>query len=344
MKTVDVIATIDWVEEHVGSTTKEFLFSKRLYRDREVNGSATADIVLRIVGEIAVTGQLIAGHPFARKVLEAFGITDLFDVTFINRTLIEFLGKETQPRGISEELWILLSRWEVMAGSSRPFSVLAIPPEVLKQTDFDDILTIQIVREGESLATLDSLQSVVADINKLYEAFALLDKSRQSKPLEIVHIASGSSLRIDLKGLAEAVKHLKSLLVEGWSLWRHRKATELTANSRALLSSLKTFKEIDKLAKDGSMSEHDAVALKAKMQKSMLNLFGEGALPREIPTVESVPNHLLIELSPQKLLPSSEFRSNEENTFLDVSPSFSQPKSPVRKGRKKIQRSRKKQG
>ena len=50
------------------------------------------------------------------------------------------------------------------------------------------------------------------------------------------------------------------------------------------------------------MNKSDAEGLKASMQKAMLRLFNEGALPREVPTLESISNLTLIELNPQKLL------------------------------------------
>ena len=269
--------------------------------------SLKLESLLDISNQIALAQQAVSGHPFAAKVLVSFGVDSLFDAKFVGNMLAKLVGGEAEKHGTAGEYWPLFRRWQMMQECVKPLSELTVPVEVGQEKDFDDVLTIEILRGEDTTPTLETLCSVLEDIDDLYQAFLTLQKNVSAEPLRIIYVASGSSMRVDLKGLGEPIKHIKNLLVEGWSLWRHRKSTELAHNSRSLLSSLKTFSEIDKHVKTGAMGKADGEALKGRMQKAMLGLFGEGALPREIPTVENVSNYTLIEFGSPKLLekPSS---------------------------------------
>jgi hypothetical protein len=351
MKTIDVIRTIKWIEGQVGKATKEFLLSRKLFRpdllERQANDEKIGprvELIMKIVGEVAVAGQVMLTHPFALKVLTSFKIEQLFNSDFVSKRLSMLIDKrEAQAGAIPGDIWEMISRWDEMTSCVRPIQELTIPSEVVGESDYDETLTIQIVRSDEVSSTLETLQTVIEDINKLYEIFATLGTKVAVEPLRVIYIASGSSIRIDVKGLGEPIKHIKNLLVEGWSLWRHRKATELTENSRALLSSLKTFGEIEKQVKSGAMKRHEADTLKARIQKTMLSLYGEGALPREIPTVESVPNHTLIELKPQKLLsaPSSVMLDESEVAEAPITVEEISPAEPVVKAKAKVVKGKK---
>jgi hypothetical protein len=217
--------------------------------------------------------------------------------------LVEAPGeKGTRGDPAMDVLWTAVNAWEAMQMCAKPLMELTVPSEVAQEKEFDQVLTLEILRTEEDLPTLETLGKVVEPVEGLYQAFLSLQKKGSTEPLRIIYLASGSSLRVDLKGLGEPIKHIKNLLVEGWSLWRHRKATELAQNSRALLASLKTFAEVDKYVRSGAMRKADGDALKARIQKAMLGLFGEGALPREIPTVESVSNFTLIDFGGPKRL------------------------------------------
>lgn len=298
MKTIDVVKTIRWIDSQIGETAKKAFFAREMLR-----GSAKVSLatVLRVSNELAIAQQAISNHPFALKVLASFGISALFD-SQTTETILAEIGSHGGERPPDATLWNLLRKWDVMIGCVSPIEGLTVPTEVANETDFDELLTIQILRSEDASATVNTLQSVIEGVEELYQCFTTLKKDVSMEPLHIVYISSGSSIRLDLKGLSEPIKQIKNLLVEGWSLWRHRKATELSENSRALLASLKTLTEIDKQVEAGAMKKSDGEALKGRMQKAMMGLFHEGALPREVPTVETLSNAKLIELNPQKLL------------------------------------------
>ena len=229
MKTIDLIKTIQWLDAQVGPATKELLFSRRLFsgRQREVGtAQSTIEPILQISNEIALAQQAISNHPFAPKVLTSFGIKKLFEAKFIATILTSTIAAEPGKIERGQEMWMLLSSWEAMQSCAKPLQELTLPLEVAQEKEFDEVLTMQVLRDDQTMVTLQTLRNVIDDIEKLYRSFLTLQKGTSAEPLQVVYLASGSSIRIDLKGLGDPIKQIKNLLVEGWSLWRHRKSTE----------------------------------------------------------------------------------------------------------------------
>lgn len=150
---------------------------------------------------------------------------------------------------------------------------------------------------------LDSVARLYQDVGQIYEAMCALSHAKESKPLSLVYQASGSSFRFDFKGLGDAIKEVKNLLVEAWTRIRYRKDVDLRENVRTVLEGLSVIEVIDAKREKGKLSSEEAGRLRAAILGSTYSLFKSGALPREIHRVETIANQELLEDFQQRLLP-----------------------------------------
>ena len=100
---------------------------------------------------------------------------------------------------------------------------------------------------------------------------------KDSSTLTIVKVDSGSSIRIDCKGLGEPIKHLKDLILEAWHKLRHKRAEEVSENSKAVLGSLAVIEKINARERDNSLSKEEAEQLRRTVITSVCGLFACGA-------------------------------------------------------------------
>jgi len=120
--------------------------------------------------------------------------------------------------------------------------------------------------------------------------------------LTLVKIESGSEIRIDLRGMENAIKHLKDFILEVWHKLRHKRVEEVIENNKAILTSIKTIQYIDDSKKNDSLTHEEAETFKHNIIKSTLGLFEHGAVIAEIPDKEVVDNTKLLESFSPKLL------------------------------------------
>jgi len=281
MQTMQVLSTIKWIKSVVGPEAERMMFARAERQD-----PAAIPTLLYHLGRIS---YLLSTREDAKEVLAAFKLTALLD----NEKLIKFFSNPV-PERTPEFYDALTSPWRTMSNCVAPFERLIVPKVLTDHVESPEILSLEMRDPHHGPVDLSRLTKASAAIQKLYMSVATAYGTKKEGALELIKIESGSDIRIDLKGVADVVKHVKDLLLEGWHKLRHMKAEDLTENSKAAASSLAVIAQIAKLEKDGDIAPADADILRHQIMTSIYDLFSTGVLILEIPPIELVQNDKLL--------------------------------------------------
>jgi len=305
-------------------------FNSSLLRGDVKDPSDFIGLVFEATHELAAWSPKILANENAVKILKAFDLDILMDPklpTNIAKSLTN-LTSSNGPLGHNYyDLVTPIARaWKTLAACVEPIEQILIPHEISDEKISEDIITLEIRRPGDEKPDAATLAATLTSLEQLYESVVHSLQSESVPPLRLVFVTSGSNIRFDLKGIGDAVKHIKDLFIEGWEKIRHRKADDFKHNTKAALEGLHA---LEVLANHREVDPETKQRLNYHIVGSMLELFKAGALPREIQPVELVSNDLLLLGVQQKLLPAPNVPSRE------VSPQPQRTKRPLRKAKKR---------
>ncbi|MCH8098115.1 MAG: hypothetical protein IID53_13675 [Proteobacteria bacterium] len=253
------------------------------------------------------------------QILRAFGLDALTDPEKFVRwlrlsPLRERSGRaqeeQEEDRQKSQPNDLVDHAWWVMIGSADPIEKLTTPEEMLTPELPETFISFELVSIDQENTPLPRLAKATAFAEEAYETVCRAYKIEGSGTLAVVKVESGSSIRIDCKGLGEPIKHLKDLILEAWHKLRHKRAEEVLVNNEAVLGSLAAIEQINLRVADGSLSPEEAEKLRRTIIASVCGLFECGALIAEIPSQETVENTKLLDGFVPKLLPPPKAGSN----------------------------------
>ena len=301
MQTLEMLQTIKWISSLYSEKTRAILFEGELFsRPPEPE---TNLLFLNATHEVARVRSTLLAHPFAAQVLTAFSLSDILEESWPVRLSALFgPGERSEARGeLQSTLMGIVQNWARMLACFQPVQNLTTPSEVIAEEDFDAIWTIEIRSEKET--TVDSLSRVFRNANELYNGITQLMGITEVEKLQVIYVASGSSKRFDLRGLAETIEKAKEFIIELWHQIRYRRITDSHMSNKAILDTLTVLKEIDAQRGKNILSDNEADSLHTRILQATMGLMDEGALIREIPAVETVTNQELLEERQQRLLP-----------------------------------------
>lgn len=336
MQTIEFLETAKWIIAQYDAQTTALILRggirEQMMRSPDV-ANRNPDLYGMILGsthEMAIIADKLRANRHAELILETFGLGRLLDKNFIVKiaetTVASPSERNLGPGEIFELLDPIWRSWRLLSDCIGPIEELTIPQEVAKEQDFDEILTIEMRYESRVRPQAATISKVLTNVTKLYEAVAIASGHKDFDPLVVVYAATGSSFRFDFKGLGEPVKQVKELLTEAWKKIRHRKADDFHHNSKAILDGLNLLGEIRLSASQNVLDSETRARLNQKIVASMLALFGEGALPREVQGDEVVSNQDLIRGIQQKLLPPAPIE--EKKAFKEAKKRGSKKKEP----------------
>ncbi|UPL48753.1 hypothetical protein [Hymenobacter sublimis] len=319
MQTLTAIQTIEWIDSLFSLKVKEGLFMGAL-RVQEDKVSS----VLEVTHELARLSSIISENKNAVRILKAFELTQLADISFgpkyAQAALTQKAGEPRNPT------FLLSNKWRVMITAAKVWKELTIPAE-LKITETNDSL-ISIELQFEEIAPPASvLSKAINAIEELYESIRSAYQIEGNETLKIIKADSGSDVRIDLKGAGGVIKHLKDFFLEAWHKIRHKRAEEVVENNKALLSSLAVVQQIESLVSSGSITNEEGERLKYRIINSTISLFDSRALPGNIPINENVNNVKMLDRFSPKLLNESQNTEKETNETgaIDITPTEIKP-------------------
>jgi hypothetical protein len=262
--------------------------------------------IFEVTHELAVVRERLLAHPLAPKVLKAFELNLLLDDSFPIRLAERLTIKEMAGSAVDatqDEVSHVMRQWRILAGCVKPLETLTVPEEVLKEKDFDEILTVELRYDKNVSPQAKTIAELLADATKLYEAVCIASGFEDYPPLLVSYIDSGSSIRFDLKGLGSPIKQIKLFFIDVWNLIRHRKADDFHRKGKAIIEGLEILERIDTSHRKAAIASEDANRLRLQINRAMLGLFEAGVLTREVPDFEVVPNRELMQGMQQRLLP-----------------------------------------
>ena len=307
MQTRAVIYKIRWIRAQLSKELEDWLF---------LSGKPTEIGVNTLFGTIhdaSLFAELVSRDAASVQILRAFGLGLLAN----REELLEWLqfrfsgGARREPRDDietetpSEDLpeTNIVTAWKAMINSVDPIEKLTIPEEMQTTELPKTIISFEIVSRATENTPLSRLAKATVFAEEAYVTVCRAYQTNGGGTLAVVKVESGSSIRIDCKGLGEPVKHLKDLILEAWHKLRHKRAEEVLENNKAVFDSLAVIERINAGERDGALSGVEAEQLRRKIFTSVGGLFECGALIAEIPSQETVENtKLLGDFSP-KLLP-----------------------------------------
>jgi hypothetical protein len=266
-----------------------------------------ARLVIEITYMFGDFGESFQKDASAVKVLDAFKLREaLLDKEFWFRAAtalsVETQTQELHARAIQGWQGVMVGivvPYTNMVSCVKPFTVLTIPADLLNERR-EEVLAVNL-SDRESL-DLKILAKVLGEMEALYDAINRAFARADAPPLQIIKIESGSSLRIDLKGLAETIKELKNAVLEIWTKHRHKKADEIIDQHRVVSSGIEVLTQIDLRVRKKELAGEDGARFKRAIVLGTLGLFKNGALIDEIPPIEVVDNVRLLDGFAYKLL------------------------------------------
>lgn len=325
MQTIQFIETGQWIEAQYTERTKTLLLRGAVLR-MSAQERAMAEM-LAATHEIAVVRARLAGHPFAPRILKAFGLEILLDPEWPVTLASSLAGGQGRPEAGETAPLIaeLAHSWQSLTNCLRPLRELTIPPELSKPAT-SDIVTLELRYKEERVLSVDATLAVLERIRDLYLFMCKLAGIDKVESLNVFYMTSGSSFRIDIRGLEKPISALRDLICEVWRLIRHQRAESVRANLRAVSDSLHTLEKITKGREKGHVTESEARELRARAVNATLDLFKEGALISDILPEETVSNQQLLENIQPKLLPPG-----SEEKSMSATPSTRKRKSTKKK-------------
>jgi len=295
MQTLTVIKTIRWLDSLYGENTKRHLFSEK----GDIEGVGPRELLSASL-DVARVSTIIAQSTDAMEVLRAFDLEILFDYEKTQRVGLAILGAGPDSAiDIKSQLGI---PWRAMVSCVDPLQALTTPEELRGEEIDPTILSLELRYEAERRPSLDDLSKATELLQELYTTLAQIYKKKDEGHLTVVKVDSGSAIKIDCKGIADVVKHVKDFLTKAWYMIRHRKAEDIMMNNTAVLSSLGVMDQITKCEESGSLNSEDAIRLRTRILKTVLELFKCGATLADIPPQETVDNKQLLQGFMPKLL------------------------------------------
>jgi len=331
------------MKEMVIGHPSELLFSREILRlfageeqEKGRDERRPAGRFLTATHHMARLSGLLENDPEAMEVLKAFNLVHIIDNSYWARLSERLFARDMPPPiALQEHMSMTVEAWRMMIESAAPWGALTTPSELLDARLPDDIMSIELRYDGGE-TSLTRLHSTAGLLEKAYAAVArIYGKEHDVKAqLRIVSIQSGSAIRIDCKGLAEIVKHLKEFFFEAWHKLRHRRAEEVIEKNHAVLSTLAVMEKLESRKRDGSLSPEEAEQLRRSMISATLGMFRYGALPTDIPPIEYVDNNKLLGgFTGQKLLMPPALPTPLEETSASIEAA---PKKTRRRRKKHI--------
>lgn len=309
MQTLTIIKTIRWIDSLIDTETKDIFMGLDPIRTDQKTDVPLIAILTKALHQIASAAAEIRKNPDAVEILKAFSLDIILDGDVMADLTSKVVMGDPNDRGGNEYLKIIVPNWKNMIACVDPIDLLNTPDELKRDEKRDDIISLEIRYREDRRVDLSDLSKVAGLLQKAYETVAdIYGKSTKSR-LSIIKMDSGSAIRIDCKGIGEVVKHLKDFYIEAWNKLRHKRAEEIIANNKAMLSSLAVMDRIATLEKDKSIGPEKAELLRRGVLDSTLGLFECGALLTEIPSQETVDNSLLLETFSPRLLEAPKEKS-----------------------------------
>lgn len=257
----------------------------------------------------------IEDHAEATALLDAFGLTQIYDGDWWQSVVSAFLrliasddGDAEQAESVQETLLLLdtfADRMQILVSCVGPLQQLVVPTSVMRLSDFDDVLTLEVLASDESEApTIERLEAVLEATQELYTTMCRIHGAEEPKPLRVLNMSSESGYRFDFSGEDSIVVDVKKLLVDVWVRIRNQDTPHIKDFNRAIVTNLAPCQKIEERLASGDLTQEIAGQLRHQLSALAMKMFDHGVQIREIPDTDTVDNRQLMEEIRQRRLPA----------------------------------------
>lgn len=292
----------------------------------------------------------IEDHATAPMVLDAFGLSTVYDGDWWQTVVAAFLkllasSEETESASdtVKEMLGTLgdlSERMRILLSCVGPLQQLVVPSAVLRQSDFDETLTLEVhPTTGPVSPTINRMEAVLTATSELYVTMCRIHGIEEPQPLRVLHMSSEDGFKFDFSGDGTIIVDVKKLLADVWLRIRNQDAPHIKDLNRAIVGNLAPCQKIEERLASGDLTQETAGQLRHQLSALAMKMFDHGVQIREIPDTDTVDNRLLMEQISQRRLPSPEVQTEPEPAAT-VRPAAG-PKKRTASPRKKSESSRK---
>ena len=317
MQTATFIKTIKWLYAQEIDDSLDYFrtgFREYLESGRSAVLTRIEDTYMRGIHLNSRVRQ-IEEYPEATALLDAFGLSHIYDVDWWQTVVATFLrllaaGDEdgAQPESVREildNLDAFSERMRILVSCVGPLQQLVVPTSVLRLTDYDEVLTLDVHSStGAGAPTISRMEAVLESTAELYNTMCRIHAIEEPEPLRVLHMSSESGFRFDFSGNATIILDLKKLLVDVWVRIRNQDTPHIKDLNRAIVTNLAPCQKIEERLASGDVTQEIAGQLKHQLSALAMKMFDHGVQIREIPDTDTVDNRHLMEQISQRRLPS----------------------------------------
>lgn len=341
MQTSTFIKTVKWLyAQEIDDALDYFRTGFREYLD-----SGRSEIMTRIEDtytrgiHLNTRVKQIEEHPEATALLDAFGLSLLYDGDWWQSVVATFLRilasneDESTPKDVAKEIFdnldMFSERMRILVSCVGPLQQLVVPTSVLRLTDYDDVLTLDVHSStGAGTPTIGRMEAVLVSTSEIYTTMCRIHGLEEPEPLRVLHMSSESGFRFDFSGDSNIILDLKKLLVDVWIRIRNQDTPHIKDLNRVIVTNLAPCQKIEERLASGDLTQEIAGQLRHQLSALAMKMFDHGVQIREIPDTDTVDNRHLMEQISQRRLPSPEAQAQAANATPAAK---SKPKRRTRK-------------
>ncbi len=316
MQTATFIKTIKWLyAQEMDDALDYFRTGYREYLDsgRSAIMTRIEDTYTRGI-HLNTRVKEIEEHTEATALLDAFGLSLIYDVDWWQSVVSTFLrilatneDDETQAdtaKEIFDNLDMFSERMRILVSCVGPLQQLVVPTSVLRLTDYDDVLTLDVHSStGAGAPTIERMEAVLQSASEIYSTMCRIHGLEEPEPLRVLHMSSESGFRFDFSGDATIILDLKKLLVDVWIRIRNQDTPHIKDLNRVIVTNLAPCQKIEERLASGEVTQEIAGQLRHQLSALAMKMFDHGVQIREIPDTDTVDNRHLMEQISQRRLP-----------------------------------------
>ncbi|MEZ6126891.1 MAG: hypothetical protein R3C49_27555 [Planctomycetaceae bacterium] len=315
MQTATFVKTVKWLYALEVDAALEYFqegFQEYLKAGRSGVSARIEDTYARGI-QLNTRVRQIESHVEATALLDAFGLSDLYDSEWWQGVVSVFLrvladGEDGHQTGDSvretiDQIQRLSDRMRILVSCVGPLQQLVVPTSVLRLSDFDDVLTMEVHASAESDAlSIGRMEAVLTTTDELYTTMCRIYGKEEPVPVRVLHMSSDAGFRFDLSGDSTVIVDLKKLLVDMWLRIRNQDVQQLKELNRAIAPHLAPYQKLESRLEKNEITQETAGQLRHQLSALAMKMFDLGVQIREIPDTDTIDNRRLMEQIRQRRL------------------------------------------
>ncbi len=318
MQTIDVIKSVKQIHDSITATLQIYISAIDLLigPQKRENRSDAIPLFLSFSNQFSLASTAWRQSDSYSKILIAFGYDSWLNPEFSIK-LIEPLMLP-QAEGVDKRAYDMMLEFKRFGYFCMTFQNLGdlTTPQEIRQADIPpEIATIHLSHNETIKLPLDVLSAVMCNFNVLYECISRLHRKEGGK-LRLIKIESGTTITINLEGVANVVEKVKDFVCQVWDKIRHKDAETILMNNQVIRDTVATIMEVDRLREENVLPPEEIESICRDLSKNIIAFFKGGARIEEIKPQDIIDNQKLLGEYQQRLLPPPPDKPKKKKTAI----------------------------